>query len=332
MTYTFNVNQTPATCAVAVYNLKEQLKTAGWTVPRSSDGSTYNDSGDQITSGGSDAYGMDNASAWFVIEEPASPFRQFCFQRTSSTGANTSYQWRIKYSDGYEFDGGSPSATQVPSATDEQVLLGSGTDGSPGFGNFFGTNTDGGFRHNIVADNADAYGWASFAWVNTTGRPTHCMVFDPVTGVTTADDDPVVIYLNGTLSSQSDGGNTGSGPGQWQSLMSSSNAHLFAYQAGEWKNSIRSCGLTVFEGSTTRMMIPYGLNVDEDGDDNTMVVPYVDFNNSTGRGDWKGFSSMILFAGTARATGTTLSISSTKDNVVLCDIALPWDGSSTPTI
>ena len=77
MAYTFLTNQTPATAAVAIYNLKTTFKAAGWTVPRSSDGTTYNNSGDQISAGTSGAGGMDNARAWFVIQEPAAPSRQY---------------------------------------------------------------------------------------------------------------------------------------------------------------------------------------------------------------------------------------------------------------
>jgi hypothetical protein len=106
MAYTFNTNQTPATCAEAVYNLKTLLKLVGWTVKKSSDGTTYNSTGDQISSGASGANGMNNARAWFVIQEPGTVPRQFCLQRQNTVGVNTSYQWRVKYSRYAGFTGG----------------------------------------------------------------------------------------------------------------------------------------------------------------------------------------------------------------------------------
>ena len=64
MAFVFDVNESPATYAVAMFQFKTLMKTAGWTVPRSSDGLTFNSSGDQITSGSSGANGMNNNNAW----------------------------------------------------------------------------------------------------------------------------------------------------------------------------------------------------------------------------------------------------------------------------
>ncbi len=61
----------PSTGSAAIFAFKELLVDAGWTVLPSSDGTTYNASGDQITTGSSGAGGMANNSAWFRIESPA---------------------------------------------------------------------------------------------------------------------------------------------------------------------------------------------------------------------------------------------------------------------
>lgn len=107
----FSVNNSPATCCIAVFDLKTLLKTAGWTVPQSSDGLTYNGSGDQISHGGAGANGMDNASAWFVVQMPGSS-RSFCLQRYNSSGYGS--YWRVKYSKAAGFTGGTPGVTQTP--------------------------------------------------------------------------------------------------------------------------------------------------------------------------------------------------------------------------
>lgn len=117
--------------SLVFFKLKTQKKAAGWTVVSSSDGTTYNASSDIITTNLTGAGGLHNASAWFVIREPGGR-REWCYQHIS-----TAMLYRVKYSPFARFIGGSPSATRVPSATDEQVLAGGGTDASPTGGSFF---------------------------------------------------------------------------------------------------------------------------------------------------------------------------------------------------
>ena len=93
MTFSFSTDIV-GTGANFVYQFKTLLKSVGWTVNRSSDSSTYNSSGDQISSGSSGAGGLANTNAWFIISHPLSGSqRSFCFQRGS-----TNSLWRIKYS------------------------------------------------------------------------------------------------------------------------------------------------------------------------------------------------------------------------------------------
>lgn len=147
MARTGNVNSTPATGAVAMYTVITQLLVSGWTKIRDADGTTYSSTGVQVTTGASGAGGLGNALAWFVLRDPGSR-RQLCFQKASAN--NT--QWRIKFSESAGFSGGSPSGTQVPSATDEQVVLGSGTDASPTMATLF--QADAGYRFHVVSESA----------------------------------------------------------------------------------------------------------------------------------------------------------------------------------
>lgn len=124
------------------FDLKTVKKSAGWTVPSSSDGTTYNTSGDQITVPGAGAGGLANTNAWFVIREPGGR-REWCYQRTSAM------LFRVKYSALSRFVIGSPSATRVPQAADEQIIAGSGTDASPVGGSFFNSAI---FRSHIIAN------------------------------------------------------------------------------------------------------------------------------------------------------------------------------------
>lgn len=124
MVWTFETNKVPTSGSDMFFTIKTMLKAKGWTVPRSSDGTTYNSTGDQITQFGAGAGGMGNNNAWFIIKSP-NHNREFCFECNGDTG------WRIKYSGGNGFTEGGPTATKVPSATDEAVIWGSGTDASP---------------------------------------------------------------------------------------------------------------------------------------------------------------------------------------------------------
>jgi hypothetical protein len=102
--------------SVPMFALKELLKQAGWSVISSSDGTTYNASGDQITHNSSGAGGMDNNYAWFRIQDPGA-LREYVFQR-----GTLNYSWKWIYSASDKFTGGTPDATTIPTATDEQGL------------------------------------------------------------------------------------------------------------------------------------------------------------------------------------------------------------------
>ena len=105
-----------------LYYLKTLLLNGGWTVLASSDGTTYNSSGDQISSPDAGTNGMNNNGAWFRITDTYStPSREFIMMR-----GNTAVNAIIKYSRSSSFSGGSPSATVLPTTADGDgvVLLG----------------------------------------------------------------------------------------------------------------------------------------------------------------------------------------------------------------
>lgn len=160
------VNLTPATGAIAIFSLKQAAKVAGHTVPSSGDASTYNSSGDQITTGASGAGGMANVRAWFRLYD-ATTGHEWCFQRTSGNQS-----WRIKFSASARFVGGSPNANTVPSATDEQVLCGSGTDASPTGATVL--PTDNTYRFHCGFEGVDGRDWYGIAI--PTGGGTCCRI------------------------------------------------------------------------------------------------------------------------------------------------------------
>lgn len=127
--------------AYAFFALKEHLKSVGWTVPLSSDGTTYNGGGDQIAQAAAGPNGLDNPSAWFVVRTPDSS-HSFMFQRSylgyGGDPIDDSKYWRVKVSTA-GFAGG--NATVAPAAPDEGHMTYASTDASPDFDEIFSTNS-----------------------------------------------------------------------------------------------------------------------------------------------------------------------------------------------
>ena len=198
------IENVPATGAVAVFNIKEMLKAAGWTVDESSDGTTYNNSGDEISSGAAGAGGLDNTNAWFRISNPDGV--EYTVQRT-----NTNQNYRVKCSPVATFTGGSPGATQTPSATDEGVILGGGTDAAPTGEAWFG-GASGTYRHKGGADDASPYHFWSGTFPTGGGTQNHGWVHEGLDAVEPTDGAAfhVVIgvnnFIDGNLTGESESG------------------------------------------------------------------------------------------------------------------------------
>jgi hypothetical protein len=195
MSFTYSVNQRPNTGGYAMYLVLANFIAAGWTVRTSSDGTTYKSTpGSQITSGATGANGMANDKAWFRIQDPGGG-REFVVQR--GTGGNLN--WGIKYSVAAKFTGGSPSATQVPTATDEVKILGDITGVTQTYARLWGF--DGQINlHMGMGDASIHYAfWMFGIQIATTNASTAgSWMMDYVTGADTGDLDPTVHYSNNT--------------------------------------------------------------------------------------------------------------------------------------
>lgn len=314
MAYSYSTNNSPATGAVAMYTLKELMKTAGWTVEASSDGSTYNSSGDQITSGSSGAGGMANASAWFRIRMPSTDgvTREFTFQRTSNTN------WRIKYSQSAGFTGGSPGTTQTASATDEAILLGGGTDAAPTYAALFAA--DAGYRFNaICGGSAEGYTLYAFAFPNGGGTPTmHAFLERMAAGSFPASNiEPYVMKFANASPTVANTNSTTVGPKGW----------LAKGLAGQGFVFIPANTFTDNSGATQLALGPNSYTGIDD------MLPIL-FGRRTALGapsGYMGIASTLRMSSTTRTTGDTYTLSSTNDRIIIGDLAWPWDGS-TPTI
>lgn len=168
MALQFTQNLTPATGAVATYNIIAAMIASGsWTVKSSSDGTTYSSSGNVITGGGTGAGGLGNNLAWVRIACNSGP--EWTFQHNN---AGTNQTWRVKRCVNH-FTGGSPGATQTPSGTNEVIALGGGTDAAPTMASFY-AGADGTYTQQIAVDAAVPCGFWSFSYPTTTPGIDSC--------------------------------------------------------------------------------------------------------------------------------------------------------------
>lgn len=213
MAFSHGINgAAPATGSVAMWTVIQMLIAAGATKVADSDGTTYSASGLQVTSGASGAGGLGNNSAWARLLLPGG--REVTFQR-----GTTNTTWRIKYSAQAGFVGGSPGATQTPTATDQAIRTGGGTDASPTFVNLL--STDNSYKLYGCADSATGGFWYAGA-ANSNGAQVFGFILDPLSAATVDDDEPTAIivaasgatFASGTLGN-SGADATGSGAMAW---------------------------------------------------------------------------------------------------------------------
>lgn len=320
MAYTDDIGGTvPATGAAAIFRLKDALKTAGWTVIKSSDGTTYNASGDQITTNTTGAGGMVNNSAWFVIKSPSVTYpRQIAIQR-----GTTNLLWKIKYSaiDGF----GTGTATQMPAATDQNILFGGGTDASPTFTQFL--STDNTYRINIRAGGlAENYSFIFLTNISGSAVITTNFILDPMLPGTFAatDVDPCCINLEYSSSAALNTNlvsSTASPQGWLKKGLAGAGfvriqyCYIYANAATVYPGGAGQNPFTTFDET-----VPI-LCARQSG----LVAPF----------GFKGVSSTLSYNGVFRASGDTLNVATSKDrliisgnaNTTLVFVSIPWNGT-----
>lgn len=328
MAYTYTVNLVPSIGTHIVFNLKAALVAGGWTVISSSDGTTYNASGDQITHNGTGAGGMGNARSWFVIRQPGANQREFCIQR-SSDSSTTNYNFRLKYSGGPStgFVAGTPSATQTPSATDENILLGAGSDASPTFGNWFSFAEATLVQANImVGDAASNYNFLMFCHP-AQGRTVSFYNFsrmgllglDTVTSFSVGDVDPAVVHFDNSTSQPQLG---------VRMADTSTLCTLSWYKKGLGGAGFVKTPMILYSSSTTPL-IPNGTGPNiVTGKDIFMPALYGRNTSLAAPNGFKGISTLFELCSNYRAYGTMLTHTTTNDRLVLGYVAVPWNGTA----
>jgi hypothetical protein len=299
----------------SIFNLKEALKTAGWTVPSSSDGTTYNAAGDQITSAGAGAGGMANNFAWFRIRSAGGQL-EMIFQRASGTST-----FRLKLGRA-AFTAGAPSATQTPataSSSDEIVALGGGTDAAPTFANI-ATAVNSRMKLCVDDENARFY---LIGFPDGGGACNCAVILERMLLADPEDTFPYVLYspsLNRLASSSMQTGTT-----------TAFATFLPVDRLGAPSRSIPGAANYRIGTQST---VPISQVVDPiTGAFGLAAMPIVrEGNTSTGQ-CWKGICGLMKWnAVTGAASGDTYSLDSARDRIVIgqapnAEVNLPWDGS-----
>lgn len=306
----YYVNLEPATSGAAIWNLVSKLILNGWTKISDSDGTTYSAGGTQITGGNSGANGFNNDNAWVKLRSPAGGGgAEFTIQRMNAT------DFRIKHSVSAGFSGGSPSASQTPSATDEFILLGGGSDGTPSGAALFPLIA---YVQHIVIETSAKYPFIMFGYTKTSPDDHFILMYDQVTGVA-QDNDQFTYYAGMTNSklveSNLNNENTAS-PISWMKygMVGAAVLHTPAL-------TFRSSG-----GSFAPLNCPQ--NAHNSNDDQFPII-YGRRAALAAPNGFKGISGFLRWPGVSRQTGSTLG---SKNRIIVGHLSLPWDGSSTPTI
>lgn len=333
MSYTFSVNNTPLTGAVAMYQLISTLISAGWIKKMDSDGTTYSSTGVQVTSGSSGTNGLGNNSAWIRLQAPAvsdgynaTRRRELTFQR-----GTTDLVWRIKYSCAAGFTGGSPAATVTSSSTDEVFMTGGGTDASPTFLSFFLTNNT--YMWNIAAGGlSDGYSFA--VWGNLLGAGpasitnVNAIFLDVLfSGSYPATDvDPAIIYAQNTsalstLISANYPTTNVTNPCVARGWMGATSAVGASTSSNNQNMGISSYG--------TAVGILQGSNGSDPWTNSDQLLPCLwgCATTATPKGV-KGFSTLFKMSTVYRANGDTCDTvsSNSKDKIYVNGLWLPWSG------
>lgn len=339
---------TPSSHDETIYRWKSLLKSCGWVVTKSSDGTTANTDGteDKVTGFGTGTGGFGNANAWFVLQMPntfsgSTYKRQICVQRLS----NGDGWYSIRYSLlGFTKTVG--TASTAPTANDEVFMNPAGA--APDIYNisFFNSITTYPYRSFLAANDSAPYGfWCANLSLNNlpsignphTGYALENLVggsfmFDPMAPGTfaaptndnpsTGDIDPYIWHFlrnynydtQGTFNLYFMRDGASNGARGWYRYGNSDATYMRYIAAG-----------TIPEGQFIRSN-SYNGNIN-------LVPLYWIYPSglSAFPNNLKGASAMARILLQNRNAGDTLSVASPRDYIVFGNLALPWNGSL-PTV
>lgn len=317
------IENATVTGAQAIFNLKELMKSAGYTVMSSSDGTTYNSSGDQITTGSSGANGMANNRAWFRIQSPDG-VNEWVFQRDS-----TNVNWRIVCNyGGAAFIGGSPAATVTPDSANGVTPVGGGSSASPTFGANF-LQTDSSYRWKALVDDEAPYGWWAGGVLISGSTPATAMVWDPLVATHPSDTFNYVFYISGMNNTAAGTLNVDYGISNG-GITGGRESILTRYPSGTLGTALHVGMMKYINWDNTNLLnynssLSSGIAVNPiSSADEYLPVMYCR-STSTSFSHFKGISTFLKYRTINRATGTVGDYGDGRFSVVMRDFVLPWD-------
>lgn len=350
----FSTNHVAFSGAESMYELKKLLAgagtdtsqgsaggggTAGWTVVRSSDGTTANTalSGvDRWQSGSSGAKGCGNNNAWIVLQAPTDNgvTRQVCIQRGTADDS-----WRAGYSYGGLFTGG--TATVAPTATDGKSMIGapsvtggSSTDGFTSSTVVYSTTyfpAAGTFVMNAMARTTAPYAFWMTAYDGVNSMAA--LMLDglisgsyPVSPDASPENDPYVVFgIPYTAGGVTQGVMGGGGGTSAASFMKSWFKKGLAGVG--WVQT--DAGIFILGNAALSPSASLG-GMTSNAKDVLLPVFYGRPAADTAPTGGKGFSTLLKQCARTRSIKDTVSISSgtSKEYIVVGDYVLDWDGST----
>lgn len=200
MAWTYSCNNSH-TSQQALYELKEKLKAAGWTVLKSGDGTggNYSSNSDILTTYSTTteptANAVTNRQAWWLIEAPDG--RQLLWQHDAYNIAADTIS--VAYSRAAGFvgtDDGTVDADTAPTGTDAFLVMGDSRPSATMSGNSFGggaTIT----RADYIIGDADE-GWAFACYLrDAAGAVLGGFFYDCLVNPQAGDSDPYILWSPG---------------------------------------------------------------------------------------------------------------------------------------
>lgn len=306
--------------STSMYLLKETMKTAGWKVNGSCDGSNFAASvAKPIGAGTADHIGsaaefMTNQS-WLVMEGPQG--RQFLFGHKGTT-SDTS--WTIAYSVAAGYSGG--NATTYPTAIDAVNVMGvAGTATTTA--TFLGNNS---YVHLMASDSTDSF----FCIPATVGTASVYggLFCDILTQTVTGDLDTAVV---GSFYSSGNEAFTASG------IYSYRNCRGFFYNSGSSSYTFQEVSLATMNFGNF-VVLPYsgqglGLNPHDLHTDEVPALWCRDSSRGAPYG-YKGISTLFRYCGGNIAPGDTLDSDGPYSRAVFGQYrtSVVWDGWTAPLV
>lgn len=319
MTIATGANLTPASSAEYLFNLYQTLLAAGFIRKGSSDATSFDNTG--VADNWSTIAKVNHAGAWVRLTDPANG-AEYTLQFNGTTGI------RRKYSAAAKFTGGSPGATQTPSATDEGIATGGGTDAAPTYGTVFPGVVG---HQQIYVDGTNApYPFYSIGYPNAGGAPNHQIVSDAVDNKEPGDSDALVhLDLSTNACVAVDGaGNTTAlsdltfGPKGW------------LYLDVPASKGFVCCPMVVMcagnGGSPPAGLIPGNALLalatsPRTGKDPTLPITYMRDNTETPPTGYKGTSRLFRWVCVVRATPQGGTATVAGDREIAGQLACIWD-------